>query len=59
MTRSTGRLPWRSTIVPASTLPTPAMIGTSPTSRPSAPSESANFSWSAGIRVTSAAKHTP
>ncbi len=59
ITRSTGRLPRRSASDPATTLPIPAMMGTRPTMRPSAPSESSNLFCTAGTRDTRAAKHSP
>ena len=58
-TRSTGALPTRAIMAPAATLPRPATTGTSASSPARAVSVSAKRSWSVGMRVTSAAKHSP
>ena len=58
-TRSTTALWNRTASRPASTLPTPARMGTPARIIASPPSEKLNWSWMAGIRVISAAKANP
>ena len=58
-TRRTAALPTRASAAPAAMLPTPATMGTSPRRRASCPSSREKVDWIVGMRVTSAAKHSP
>ncbi len=58
-TRRTTALWNRTAKSPASTLPTPATIGTAARIIASPPSENPNWSWMAGMRVISAANAKP